>query len=272
MSTSPAKSQKDGEKEMPFFDHLEELRWHLIRSLLSIVIFGVIIFIFKEFVFGTIIFGPRSESFLTYRLFCQMSEHTCMSPPEFEMIATKVGERFLTHLKVSFWLGFILSFPYIFWEFWRFISPGLLDSEKKAAKGIVFSCSFLFFLGVAFGYFIITPFGLKFLTEYTLSSQEIVTESSSLTSYVGYLTNFTIPSGMLFQMPIAVYILSRIGLLTPDLMKKYRRHALVGIIVLAAIITPPEVVTQILIAIPIFLLYEFSIMISRRAAKKYNTT
>ena len=153
-----AEKQDQKEKEMSFLEHLEELRWHIIRSLFAIVIFAIVVFLAKEFVFENIIFAPRHNDFLTYRVFCSISSITCFSPPEFLIIPREFGEKFFTHLKISFWLGFIISFPYIFWEFWKFVKPGLYSNEQKAARGIVFVCSLLFLLGVLFGYFIISPF------------------------------------------------------------------------------------------------------------------
>jgi len=260
------------EKDMPFFDHLEELRWHLVRAVLSIVFFGFITFIFKEFVFSKIIFGIQDENFLTYRFFCYMSPLTCISPSDLVIVPVQLGERFFTHLRVSFWLGFILSFPYIFWEIWRFISPGLYKKEKDAAKGIVFSCSVLFISGILFGYYIIAPFGFRFLGGYALSSTDLVSQTTSLSSFVSYLTNFTIPTGVIFQLPVAVYFFARVGFITPEFMKKYRKHALVFILLFSAIITPPDMVTQVLIGIPVFLLYEASIIICGKAHRQYQSS
>jgi sec-independent protein translocase protein TatC len=269
MSKELTNNQAKEEKEMPFFDHLEELRWHLVRSSLALAFFAIIVFIFKDFIFSHIIFGIQNNSFPTYKLFCMISEVTCMQPADLEIVPVQLGERFFTHLRVSFWLGFIMSFPYLFYEFWRFISPGLYDNERKAAKGIVFSCSVLFLSGVLFGYFIIAPFGFKFLGGYSLSSTDLVSQTTSLSSFVGYLTNFTIPTGLVFQLPVVVYFLAKIGLVTPDIMKNYRRHAIVVILLFSAIITPPDMVTQILIGIPILLLYEASIHICNKAYKSY---
>lgn len=264
------KNQDIVEKEMSFLEHLEELRWHIIRSLVSIIAFAIVVFVFKEFVFDKIIFAPRRESFITYRIMCQIADFLCFAPPEFEIIPREFGEKFFTHLKVSFWLGIVISFPYIFWEFWKFIKPGLYKHEQKAARGMVFVCSSLFMLGVAFGYFIISPFAIKFLAGYSLSDIEVIS-SSSLSSYVNYMTMFTVPAGIIFELPVVVYFLARVGLLTPKFMRTYRRHAIVIILLFAAIITPPEVVTQILIGIPVLILYEISIFVAGRANKKYNS-
>ena len=259
--------KKPKDKEMSFLEHLEELRWHIIRSILAIVVIGIATFLAKELVFDGIIFAPKKDSFLTYRLFCSLSEATCFGPPEFDLITREMGEQFFTHIKVSFWLGLIVSFPYLFWEFWRFIRPGLYPNERKAARGIVAVCSFLFLLGVLFGYYVISPFAISWLAGYVVGTEAI--NAPTLASYVNYMTMFTIPTGLLFELPIFVYFFSKVGLITPKDMRKYRKHSIIVILLLAAIITPPDVVTQFLIGIPIFILYEISIYISARAEKKY---
>ena len=255
------------DKEMSFVDHLEELRWHIVRALSSIMIVGIVVFIFRKFVFDTIIFGPRNEDFFTYRFFCGISEKICLKPVAFELIAIQMGEQFFTAIKVSFFLGLIVSFPLVFWEIWKFIKPGLYKREQKAARGIVFSCSTLFMMGVTFGYFIIAPFAINFLIGFDIGE---ASASPSLSSYVNYMTLFTLPTGILFQLPIFVYFLSLIGLLTPDIMRKYRKHAFIVILIIAAVATPPDVITQFLVGVPVYILYELSITVSTRASKKYN--
>ncbi len=258
----------EANKEMSFLDHLEELRWHLFRSLMAIVVISTIVFLFKGFVFKNIILAPKNSSFFTYQFLCGLSETLCFSPPKFTIAPRELGEQFFTHLKVSVWLGLIVAFPYIFWEFWRFIKPGLYETETKAARGIVLSCSLLFLSGVLFGYYIISPFAITFLAGYSVDSQ--VVSSPSLSSYVNYLTVFTIPTGCLFELPIVVYFLSRIGLLSPAVMKRYRKHAVIVILIIASIITPPDIITQVLVGIPVYFLYELSIGVSRRAYAKYH--
>lgn len=253
---------------MSFLDHLEELRWHIIRSLVSVFFFAIIVFMFKDLVFDKIILAPKRESFITYKIICGISDFFCFKPPNFRILPRELGEQFFTHIKVSIWLGIIISFPYIFWEMWRFIKPGLYKNEQQAARGVVFVCSTLFLLGVLFGYFIISPFAVSFLAGYNISPEVI--SSPTLASYVSSITMFTIPSGIIFELPIVVYFFSRIGLLSPEIMKKYRKHAIVIILLFAAVITPPDVVTQFLIGIPVLFLYELSISISRRAYKKYH--
>ncbi len=251
--------------EMGFLQHLEELRWHIIRSVVAIVALAIFFYVLESWVFENIIFWPKDNSFLTYRFFCNISEATCFQPPEFGLQVKELGEQFFTSLKVCVSLGFIVAFPYIFWEFWKFLKPGLYPGEQKAARGIVLYCSFLFIAGALFGYFVITPFAIKFLVGYNLSSEIII--DPTLASYVSYLTMFTIPTGIVFELPIVVFFLSKIGLLTPDFMRKYRKHAMVIILILASIITPPDVTSQFLIGVPLFFLYEISIHISRRVEK-----
>jgi sec-independent protein translocase protein TatC len=258
------------EKEMSFLDHLEELRWHLMRAALSVVVFAIGVFLARDFVFNDIIFGPKQPDFFFYRAVCALSnaiglgDKLCMSPPDFDIITVEFGEQFITHLKVSMVLGMAISMPYIFWEIWRFIKPGLLPIEKKSARGFVFISSGLFISGVLFGYYIIAPFAVSFLAGYQI---EGVRATSSLASYVSYLTMFTIPTGLVFQLPIVVYFLSKVGLITPEFMRTYRRHAFIIILIVAAAITPPDVVTQLLVGIPLYFLYEVSIFVSKRVSK-----
>ncbi len=251
---------------MSFLDHLEELRSYIIKSLVAIVVIAIGMYMMEELVFRHVIFGPKNESFLTYKLFCSLGEQFCIHPPDFEIVPREMGEQFFTSLKVSFWLGLIVAFPYVFNQFWGFIKPGLYTKEKKAARGVVFVCSGLFVLGVLFGYFVISPFAIRFLAGYSVGVD--VVNSTSLSSYVGYLTMFTIPTGVIFELPIVIYFLAKVGLVTPEFLKNYRRHAFVIILILAAVITPPDIVTQFLIGVPVFVLYEISILIAVRMSKK----
>lgn len=259
------------EKEMSFLDHLEELRWHIIRSLVAVIIFAIIIFIAKDFVFDVLILGPTKPNFFSYVTINNVVEAIGFGgnfgpQKPIEITVIDMGELFLVHIKSSMILGFIISFPYLFWEFWNFIKPGLYDNEQKAVRGIVFICSFLFFLGVLFGYYVISPFAVTFLAGYELAG---IVPQIRLSSFVNYMVMFTAPAGMIFELPVVVYFLSKIGLLTPEFMKKYRRHAIIIILAISAIITPPDVVTQFLIGIPLYILYELSIGISAKMAKQY---
>ncbi len=260
IKTIMPKAKKAVGAEMTFLEHLEELRWHIIRSLASVALFGIVIFTNKEFVFDRIIFGPKWETFPTYKFFCKILNIMC-TPPQFMVQAFKVEEKFITHLKVSIILGIIISFPYIFWEVWKFIKPGLYQNERKAARGMVFVCSALFLLGVLFGYYVISPFALNFLTGYELAD---TISTPTLTSYVNNMAMYTVPTGIVFELPVVVYFLTKIGLITPQFLKQYRKMAFVVILVMSAVITPPDVMTQFLIGVPLYILYEISIVISQR--------
>lgn len=267
------KLQPPVEKEMSFFEHLEELRWHIVRSLVAIISLGIVIFIYRDWYFSTVLLGPTQEDFFSYRFFCWLSDQMhigktlCVSPPPFKAIAIGFAEAFITAFQMSFIGGFIVAFPYVFYEVWRFISPGLYPKEKKATRGVVFICSFLFLLGVLFGYFVIAPFAIRFLVGFTLPGVE---NTPALSSVISYMVMFTLPTGIIFEMPVVVYFLARIGLVTPESMRSYRRHSIIGILLLAAIVTPtPDIATQLLLAIPLYGLYEASVIVAGRGMRQY---
>ena len=263
-------SGKEGdEKEMGFLDHLEELRWHVIRAGISVVVFAIIALIFQTEVFEYIIFAPKKASFPTYRFFCAVSEATCFSPPNMQLITREMGEQFFMGITVSLYLGLIVSFPYIFYEFWKFIKPGLYENEVKVANRLIAVVSLLFIVGVCFGYYVIAPFAITYLGNYTVGTEAI--NSPTLSSYVNYLTMFTLPVGIAFELPVVVYFLAKIGIVGPEMMKKYRREAFLVIFIVAAIITPPDALTQILVGIPMYLLYEISISVAKRVAAERKT-
>lgn len=260
------------EKEMSFLDHLEELRWHLVRAISAIFIFMILAFIFGKWIFTNIVFAPASVDFITFKYLCKvghafnMVESLCV-----EIIPFKVQSRFMTgqftmHLTASFVLGFILAFPYVFWEIWKFVTPGLQVAERKNSKWAVTSVTFLFLVGISFGYFIMSPLAVWFLSSYSIS--DMISNEFDITSYVSTITALVFGSGLLFQLPVVVYFLSKIGIVTPGLMRQYRKHALVGILILGAIITPPDPLSQSLISLPLYLLYEISILISAMVVKK----
>lgn len=252
------------EKEMSFLDHLEELRWHIFRSVVAITLIGILAFWQSEIVIK-VLYGPRFEDFPTYRFICKHFNTFC-EVPQFNVIFQELGERFFTHLKISLWLGVIFGFPYLFWEFWRFIKPGLYDHEKKAARGIVAICSLLFFSGVLFGYFVVAPFAISFLAGYQFGNESEIT-TATLSSYVSYMTMITLPTGLIFQLPVVAFFLGKAGLISSSTMKHFRRHSIVVIFVLSAIITPPDIITQFLIAMPLMGLYQVGIMVVKRIEK-----
>ncbi len=258
-------------KEMSFLEHLEELRWHIIRSLAAIAIAATVLFIFQGWLFESVIFGPTTKDFISYRLFCEwshalgMGDTMCIVPPEFKKQAIGFGEAFITSIRIAIIGGIVVGFPYIFWEVWRFVSPGLHEHERRAARGAVAVCSSLFFSGIFFGYFIVAPFGVRWLAGYTIPGVENI---PTLSSVINYMVMFTVPSGLIFELPVVVYVLSRIGLVTPEGMRKYRKHSIVAILIIAGVLTPPDAVTQFLVGIPLYFLYEISIYISARVARQ----
>jgi sec-independent protein translocase protein TatC len=263
---------KNANSEMSFLDHLEELRWHIIRSLLAIFIFAVVAFLAKQIVFDKIILAPKTPEFWTNRILCRLGEAVnipklCINSKPFDLKSIYMAGQFMAHIKISLLSGLILAFPYVFYEFWRFIKPALYHNEKQHARGAIFYISLLFALGVLFGYYIISPMSVNFLGSYRVS--EMVENEINLMSYVSTVASVTLASGVVFELPAVVYFLSKVGLVTPAFMKKYRRHALIVILVLAAIITPPDVFSQILVSIPLIFLYELSISISKRVQRKH---
>lgn len=262
---------KNGEKEMSFLEHLEELRWHIIRSILAFVVFMTIAFIFKNFLFGTIILGPKNPEFITNRLLCELGAYLkttalCINTKPLNLISIKMSGQITTHITAAMVAGLILAFPVILWEFWKFFKPALKPSEARYAKGAVVAASMLFFIGVLFGYFMLAPLSIHFLSSYEIDPQ--VVNQINVRSYIGTLTSICLATGLIFELPIVTFFLTKIGVITPTFMRKYRKHAIVVIFIIAAIITPPDVFSQTLVAIPLLLLYEISIIISSRVMKQ----
>ncbi len=259
------------EKEMSFLDHLEELRWHLIRSTFAVVILGVVAFIMKDFIFDFIIFGPKKASFPTYRILCASAQAIgldsfCFTELPFRIQSRTMSGQFSAHIWTSITAGFIIAFPYVIYEFWKFISPGLHSNERRNAKGFIFASSFLFFLGVLFGYYVVTPLSINFLGTYQVSDQ--VFNDFDLSSYIGLVRACALSSGLIFQLPIVIYFLTKVGLVTPEMMRKYRKFALIIVLIISAVITPPDIASQVIVAIPVLILYEVSIIISSRIIKR----
>lgn len=255
---------------MSFVDHIEELRWHIVRSVIAILVGAVVMFVYSTEVFDNIIVAPAKKDFVSYRLLCELGQmvHTdalCLDEINLKFQNTELSGQFMMSFSVSFMLGFIIAFPYIFWEFWRFIKPALTAAELKNARGIVFWTSLLFFTGVFFAYYIIAPFTINFFANYTLSPtfENIIT----ISNYYDTLFDLVLGIGLVFELPVVVYFLSRIGLLTPELMRSKKNYAILIIFVLAAVITPPDMFSIWLVAIPLLILYQVSITISERANK-----
>ena len=258
------------EKEMSFLDHLEELRWHLIRSIGSILLFAIIAFISKDIVFGVILLGPSKSDFWTYKVLCDLGKNIgvssfCIKELPFIIQSRQMAGQFMMHISSSFVIGIICAFPYAFWEFWRFISPGLYPNERKAARGATFYVSILFFIGVFFGYFILTPISINFLANYQLDPS--ILNEFDIISYVGTITTLVLASGLLFQLPMIILFLTKAGIVNKEILGSYRKHAIVVILVFGAMLTPPDPFSQIVMAIPLVGLYEISILISSKVKK-----
>ena len=272
------------ESEMSFFEHLEALRWHLIRAALAIVIFSSVAFAYYDEIFANVIMAPTRVDFWAYRVMCGMgglfqnllpslfsAKDFCVDSISVKLINTEMAGQFTLKINSSLMIGMVLGIPYLFFELWKFIKPALHDKERRAASGFVFYASFLFITGVAFGYFIITPLSIRFLAGYKVSDQ--IENLFSIDSYISSVATLTLATGVVFQLPILVYIFSSLGFLTPKLMKSSRRYAIVIILIIAAIVTPtPDALTMTVVAIPLLILYELSIsvagIVERRRAKK----
>jgi sec-independent protein translocase protein TatC len=271
-----SKNRSNPEAEMGFMDHLEALRWHLVRSVVVVIGLAVVVFCFPDFVFGKIILGPMNTDFVTYVQLCRLSdklggiEGMCMDKIHFSLITTSLSAQFTMHMWIAFLGGLILGAPYVLWEVWRFVKPALKDAETKPVRGFVWIASFLFILGVLFAYYIIVPLSIQFLGNYNITTEKTIQTLPTLDDYISLVSTLILATGIVFEMPILVYFLTRIGVFSPAFMRKFRKHAVIVLLILAAVITPsPDVTSQMLVFVPIYLLYEISIFVSRYAENKY---
>lgn len=262
-------ARKEGEAEMGFLDHIEELRWHVIKAVLAVVIIAIIALSNQKWIFENIIFAPKRADFFTYRFLCSLSPKVCFSPPELKLITRELGEQFFTGITVCLYMGLIVAFPYVFYQFWTFVKPGLYEKERNVASNLVGVTAMLFILGILFGYYVIAPFSISYLGSYSLGVE--AENSPTLASYVSYLTMFTLPTGIAFELPIVVYFLAKIGFVGPTAMRKFRREAYLVILIVAGVITPPDVISQLLVSTPLFVLYEISIYIAKRIETERET-
>ncbi len=257
---------------MSFFDHLEELRGHLIRSIIAIFVVSVIAFLSKDFIFGYVILGPSKVDFLSYRALCWMEREwnisgLCIDKLDFVLQSRTMAGQFVMHITSSIISGLIIAFPYVFWELWQFIKPGLYQNESSAARGIVWFVSILFTIGVLFGYFVVAPLSINFLANYKLDPS--ITNQFDVTSYVSTLIFLVLGCGLIFQLPLVMLLLAKAGIVSSYYLRQYRKHAFVIILIVAAFITPsPDILSQLLLAVPMYLLYEFSILLTVREEKR----
>ncbi len=266
---------KNLEAEMSFFDHIEVLRKHLLRALFVILVLTVGTFYFSNFIWHEIIMAPKEPSFWTYRMMCKLTEmfpsiigqDFCITKIEAKIINTEMAGQFTLLMNSSIIAGIMLGVPYILFEIWLFIKPALHEQEKKSARGFVMFASFLFALGVLFGYYIVTPLSVNFLINFTVSSD--IENTFTISSYLSTILTLTIGSGIIFQLPVVIFILSKLGVMTPKFMRQNRRYAVVLTLVVAAIVTPTsDPYTMMIVAFPLFMLYELSIFISASIEKK----
>ncbi|MEX0967762.1 MAG: twin-arginine translocase subunit TatC [Bacteroidia bacterium] len=256
------------DSEMSFLDHLEALRWHLIRSIIAVVVFSIAAFVNKAFFFDGVILAPKNTDFWSYRMLCRLSDQLhlgdqlCVTEINFEVFNLNMAGQFTAHIIISFAIGIIIAFPYIMWEMWRFIKPALHARERKYATGIVGYTSLLFFIGVLFGYFILTPISIQFLGNYNVSME--VANQINLGSYISTVSGVVFATAIVFELPIIIYFLTKIGLVTPAMLRGFRKHSLIVILLISAILTPPDLTSQLLLSIPFYLLYEVSILVSAR--------
>jgi sec-independent protein translocase protein TatC len=265
------KKPKSETGEMSFLEHLEELRWHLVRSSIAVVAAAVIVFINAKFIFDNILFAPKYPGFITNRFFAWIAEK--MNSPELqintkpiEIINIDMAGQFMTQINIAVIGGIIISIPYILWEFWSFIRPALYDKEKRYATGAVFYSSLLFLLGVLFGYYLIVPLTTHFFGSYRVSEE--VVNQINLTSFISSVSTIVLGSGIVFELPIIIYFLSKIGIISPSFLAKYRKHAYIVLLLLAAIITPPDIFSMLLVTGPLVLLYELGVILAIRIERK----
>jgi len=259
----------DENSEMSFIDHLEVLRGTIVRSLISIVIAFVVLFIYRDWIMDNVIMGPLNPDFITYRAFCDLSHYLhlgdslCMPPVKVTLQSTTFGGQFLSAISMAFIGAIIVAFPFIFWQFWSFVKPALKENELKNTRFMIFFVSFFFFVGAAFGFFILGPFTFNFLAGFQLGTRGAVTTIPTFADYIDNLTNLILGCGIAFEMPVIMFLLTKIGIVTPKFLRSVRKYAVIVILVISAFITPsPDWYSQTIVFIPLYSLFEFSIIVS----------
>jgi sec-independent protein translocase protein TatC len=266
---------REEELEMTFFDHIEELRWHLVRSVIAWLVAAILIFVYIDWIYDNVILAPANENFVTYGALCSfgkwlhIGDSFCMPPVKIDFQVTTVNGTFSSAISIAMIGGLITAFPYIFFELWLFIKPALSPKEKRYGRGSIFWVSACFFTGAAFGYYLLAPFTFNFLASFTLGKTGMILYRPAIDDYIDSLTNLMLGCGIAFELPVLTYVLARIGIVTGSFLKKYFKFALVIILVVAAIITPsPDWTSQFIVAIPLVLLYWISVILASRVEKK----
>lgn len=268
------RGQQTADTEMSFVDHLEVLRWHLVRSAIVLVVVGVVVFIYVDWIFDHVVFAPARKNFVTYDALCRFGRYLhlgdtlCMPPIDIKLLGSTVSGPFMSAISISFMGAVIIAFPYLFWELWKFVKPALTPKEESYAKGSIWWVSLCFFVGAAFGYFFLAPFTFNFLANFQLGTAGTYQYLPTLDDYIDTLTSLILGCGIAFELPVLAYVLAKIGLITPKFLKTSRKYAFIAILLIAAIITPsPDWTSQMIVAVPLLLLYEISIFITRRVER-----
>lgn len=263
------------EEEMSFIDHLEVLRWHIVRSVLAILTSAILFFIYIDEIFDVVIMGPTRNDFISYRAFCKLShvlgmgDSLCMPPMKLSLQVTSISGTFMSSITIAIVGGLLVALPYVFYEIWKFIKPALKPTELTYTRGIIFWVSMFFFMGAAFGYFMLAPFTFNFLSNYTIGAIGVIDYRPTLADYLDSLIDITLGAGIAFELPMATWLLSKLGIITPNFLRTYRKYAYVALLVVAAVITPsPDWGSQLIVVIPLVMLYEISILIAARIKKK----
>ncbi|MFN5478619.1 MAG: twin-arginine translocase subunit TatC [Chitinophagaceae bacterium] len=269
------RSASGEEAEMSFIDHLEVLRWHIVRSVLAILISAIVFFIYIDEIFDTVIMGPTRNDFISYRAFCKLShflgmgDSLCMPPMKLNLQVTSISGTFMSSITIAVVGGLLLALPFVFYEVWKFVKPALKPNELKYTRGVILWVSLFFFMGAAFGYFLLAPFTFNFLSNYTIGEIGVIDYRPTLADYLDSLIDITLGAGIAFELPMATWLLSKLGIVSPQFLRTYRKYAYVALLVVAAVITPsPDWGSQLIVVIPLVLLYELSILIAARIRKK----
>lgn len=271
MSEKPVKQLPDKKKELSFWDHLDVLRFALMRSFVAVIIIAAVAFYYTGFIYDTVIMGPKNPNFVSNQFLCKLSqkvnlETLCINQKEFQLNNFEMAGQFTSNLLIIFVAGLIMAMPYILTELWMFIRPALSIKERKGTRGFVLVTTFLFLVGISFGYFVVTPLAVNFLFNWTISPD--IQNTIRLGSYIRTVVMTSLSAGLVFELPVVIYFLAKAGLVNKSLLKQYRKHAVVGFFVLSAVITPPDMISQFLVALPLISLYEISIFITGRVERK----
>lgn len=257
--------EEEENNKMSFLDHLEELRWRLVRSVIAVFLIAGVLWFNQEWIMDHVFLSMKDPSFISFRILCDYLG-ICVDEIPVKMQSTTMGGQFAYSMMMSFLGGIVIAFPYIFYQIWSFVKPGLKTNEKSVISGVVFYVSVLFFIGIAFGYFVISPLCVQFFGGYKMSKD--IENIFTINSYMSTILSTVFYSGLLFLLPVVAYIFAKMGVITPAYLRKYRKHAIIGVLILAAVITPPDLISQVIVAIPIVLLYEISILVTANVYKK----